>query len=465
MKLKNLIILAGVAGFFYSCKVTDTYQNPEVEQSKKDNLFREKTSSDTLSTANVSWNQIFTDVKLQNIIKKTVENNLDLKIAITRIQEADAVFKQSKLQNLPTVDGIASVRDTKNSAAAQGANFRMPDLMNYQLGLSAGWEVDIWGRIKSLKKSAYANFLQTDAAKRAVQTQLVAQAATLYYQLVSLDKQLEITNQTIELRKQDVEAAQLLMDAAYLTGADVEQSKANLYSAQLMIPDLELQIQQTENSLSILMNDNPQTIDRNSIDSQIVYSDLKTGVPVSLLKNRPDVQASELAFRVAFENKNVAMAEVYPSLNLTATLGLSTRLLENFFTNSLFYTLGGTLTQNIFQQGSRRAQVKITEARKMQAYYTFQNTLISAGAEVSNSLLSYQKAKEKETTRQLQIQSLEKALEFNKELLTYSSNVNYVNVLTAEQALLQARLSGVNDKLQQLQAVTEFYRALGGGQF
>ena len=190
MKLKNLIILAGVAGFFYSCKVTDTYQNPEVEQSKKDNLFREKTNSDTLSTANVSWNQIFTDVKLQNIIKKTVENNLDLKIAITRIQEADAVFKQSKLQNLPTVDGIASVRDTKNSAAAQGANFRMPDLMNYQLGLSAGWEIDIWGRIKSLKKSAYANFLQTDAAKRAVQTQLVAQAATLYYQLVSLDKQL-----------------------------------------------------------------------------------------------------------------------------------------------------------------------------------------------------------------------------------------------------------------------------------
>ena len=232
-----------------------------------------------------------------------------------------------------------------------------------------------------------------------------------------------------------------------------------------MIPDLELQIQQTENSLSILMNDNPQTIDRNSIDSQLVYSDLKTGVPVSLLKNRPDVQASELAFRAAFENKNVAMAEVYPTLNLTSTIGLSTRLLENFFTNSLFYTLGGTLTQNIFQQGSRKAQVRVTEARKMQAFYTFQNTLLAAGGEVSNALLSYQKAKEKESTRQLQIQSLEKALEFNKELLTYSSNVNYVNVLTSEQALLQARLSGVNDKLQQLQAVTEFYRALGGGQF
>ncbi|MCG2792623.1 MAG: efflux transporter outer membrane subunit [Weeksellaceae bacterium] len=465
MKLSNIIILAGVAGFFHSCKVTETYSNPAVEQSRQDNLFRQKSSSDSTSLANVSWNQIFADAKLQNIIKKTVANNLDLKVAIAKIQEADAIFKQSQLQNLPSLDGIASVKETKNSASAQGGNFVIPDLTNYQLGISTGWEVDIWGRISSLKRSAYAGFLQSDAAKRAVQTQLVAQAASLYYQLISLDKQLEITNQTIELRKKDVESVELLMDAGYLTGADVEQSKANLYSAQLSVPDLELQIQQTENALSTLMNDNPNTIDRNSIDSQVVYTDLKTGIPVSLLKNRPDVQAAELSFRQAFENKNVALAQVYPTFNITGTIGLSTKTLENFFSNSLFYTVGGSLTQNIFQQGNRKAQVRITEARKQQAYFTFQNTLLTAGSEVSNALLSYQKAKEKESTRLLQIRSLEKAVEFNKELLTYSSNVNYVNVLTSEQSLLQAQLAGVNDKLQQLQAVTEFYRALGGGQF
>ncbi len=465
IKIINLVLLAGIAGFFYSCKVTDTYQDPQIEKSRQDNLFRQKTSNDSISTANVAWNQIFTDAKLQTIIKKTIENNLDLKVAVARIQEADAVFKQSRLQNLPSLDATASVTETKNSAAAQGGNFIMPDLLVYRLGISTGWEVDIWGRIKSLKRSAYAGFLQTDAAKRAVQTQLVAQAANLYYQLISLDKQLEITKQTIELRKKDVETVEALMEAAYLTGADVEQSRANLYSAQLTIPDLELQIQQTENSLNVLMNDNPQSIDRNSIDSQLVYTDLKTGIPASLLKNRPDVQAAELSFRQAFENKNIAMAQVYPALNITGTLGLSSRTLQDFFTNSLFYTAGGTLTQNIFQMGNRKAQVKIMEARKMQAYYTFEKTLLTAGSEVSNSLLSYQKAKEKEATRQLQIQSLEKALEFNKELLTYSSNTNYVNVLTSEQSLLAAKLAGVNDKLQQLQAVTEFYRALGGGQF
>ncbi len=465
IKIINIILMAGVAGFFYSCKVTDTYQNPQVEQDRQDNLFRQKTSNDSISTANVAWNQIFTDQKLQNIINKTIQNNLDLKIALTRIQEADAVFKQSKLQNLPSLDGVASVTETKNSAAAQGGNFIMPDLLVYRLGISTGWEVDIWGRIKSLKRSAYAGFIQTDAARRAVQTQLVAQAANLYYQLVALDKQLEITKQTIELRKQDVETVEALMEAAYLTGADVEQSRANLYSAQLTVPDLEMQIQQAENALSILMNDNPHAIDRNSLDTQVVYSDLKTGVPVALLKNRPDVQAAELGFRQAFENKNMAMAQVYPTLNITGTLGLSSRTLENFFTNSLFYTAGGTLTQNIFQMGNRKAQVKIMEARKMQAYYTFEQTLLTAGSEVSNALFSYQKAKEKESTRLLQIQSLEKAVEFNKELLTYSSNTNYVNVLTSEQSLLAAKLAGVNDKLQQLQAVTEFYRALGGGQF
>lgn len=465
IKIINLVLLAGIAGFFYSCKVTDTYQDPQIEKSRQDNLFRQKTSNDSISTANVAWNQIFTDAKLQNIINKTIQNNLDLKVAVARIQEASAVFKQSNLQSLPSLDATASVTETKNSAAAQGGNFVMPDLLVYRLGISTGWEIDVWGRIKAFKKSAYAGFLQTDAAKRAVQTQLVAQAANLYYQLISLDKQLEITKQTVELRKKDVETVEALMEAAYLTGADVEQSKANLYSAQLTIPDLELQIQQTENSLNVLMNDNPHSIDRNSIDSQVVYTDLKTGIPASLLKNRPDVQAAELSFRQAFENKNLAMAQVYPALNITGTLGLSSRTLENFFSNSLFYTLGGTVTQNIFQMGNRKAQVKIMEARKMQAYYTFEKTLLTAGSEVSNSLLSYQKAKEKESTRQLQIQSLEKAVEFNKELLTYSSNVNYVNVLTSEQSLLAAKLAGVNDKLQQLQAVTEFYRALGGGQF
>lgn len=465
IKTSHIVSTIGLAALLQSCKVTETYQKPNIKSEWENSLFRNQTNQDSLSVAKLAFSQIFTDDKLQGIIKKTIENNYDLKIAVARINEADAVFKQSQLNNLPTVDAVAGIKDSKNSAAAQGNNLRMPDVMNYQLGISAGWEIDVWGKMASMKRSAYAGFLQTEAAKRAVQTQLVSQTASLYYQLLSLDKQLEITKQTIALREKNVEAVQLLMDAAYLTGADVEQSKANLYAVQLMVPDLETQIQQIENSLNILMGETPKLIERNTIDSQAILMDFKTGLPASLLQNRPDVLAAEMAFRQAFENKNIALAQVYPSLNITGTLGLSSQNLKDFFTESLFYSIGGSLTQNIFQQGNRKAQVKIAEARQQQAYLGFEKTLLIAGAEVSDALVGYEKAKSKETTRELQIQSLQKALDYSNELLTYSSKVNYVNVLTAEQALLQAKLSAVNDKLQQLQAMTEFYRALGGGQF
>lgn len=465
IKTSHIVSIISVAAFLQSCKVAEVYEKPKIKTEWENNLFRKQTNQDSISVGQVSYHQIFTDEKLQTILNKTVQNNYDLKIAVARIQEADAVFKQSQLNNLPTLDATASVKNSQISSAAQGGNLKMPDVMNYQLGISAGWEIDIWGKMAAMKRSAYAGFLQTEAARRAVQTQLVAQAASMYFQLVTLDKQLEITQQTIDLRTKNVEAVQLLMDAAYLTGADVEQSKANLYAAQLMVPDLEIQIQQIENSLNILMGESPKVIDRGDIDSQMISADFRTGLPATLLQNRPDVLAAELNFRQAFENTNIAKTQLYPSLNITGALGLSSQNLKDFFKESLLYSIGGSLSQNIFQQGSRKAQVKITQARQEQAYLTFEKSLLTAGAEVSSALMTYDRAKSKESTRQLQIASLQKALDFSNELLTYSSKVNYVNVITAEQALLQAQLSAVTDKLQQLQAMTEFYRALGGGQF
>lgn len=462
-KIKYIITLFVISGWIVSCKVVKNYQQPQSELSNQ-NLYRETTNNDSISTGKVAWTEIFRDEKLQNIIRKVISNNLDLKIAIERINQADAVFKQSQLATLPVLSAYASPSVSKNSPAAQNV-LATEAIPNFQLGISAGWEINIWGKISSAKRSAYANFLQTDAAKRAVQTQLVAQAADLYYQLLSLDKQLEITKQTIEIRKKDLESSKLLMDAAYLTGADIAQSEANLYSAQLSVPDLEVSIAQTENALSILMNEIPQNIDRNSIDSQEIYSNLRTSIPALLLKNRPDVQAAELAFRTAFENENIALASLYPSINISASLGLSSRYLSDFFTNSVFYSAAGTISQNIFQQGTVKTQIKTTESVKQQALYAFQQTVLTAGSEVSNALLSFQKAREKEDFRKSEISSLQTAWEFSKELLVYSNKANYINVLTAEQSLLQARLSAVNDKLQQLQAVTEFYRALGGGQF
>jgi outer membrane protein TolC len=190
---------------------------------------------------------------------------------------------------------------------------------------------------------------------------------------------------------------------------------------------------------------------------------LQTGVSSQLLNNRPDVQAAEIALRATFENTNVAKAYFYPSLTLTANAGLSTLDVRNFFQNSIFYNLVGGLTQPIFARGQNKARLKTAKAQQQIAFYDFQQRLLVAGQEVSNALFAYQTASEKETTRSQQISSLNKAVEYTKELLRYSSATNYTDVLTSEQSLLAAQINSVNDRLQRLQSIVNLYRALGGG--
>ena len=254
-----------------------------------------------------------------------------------------------------------------------------------------------------------------------------------------------------------------LKEGAVVNGAAVVQSEANLYAAQVTLPDLKRSIRETENALSILLGKGPGKVDRSTLDQQTAYSNLQTGVSAQLLQNRPDVQAAEFAFRAAFENKNVAKAFFYPALTLTANGGLSSLSLENFFDNSIFYNLIGGITQPIFNKGQNKARLKTAEAQQQIAFYSFQQTLLTGGQEVSDALYAYQAAAEKESTRAKQIASLTKAVDFTKELLRYSSATNYTDVLTSEQSLLTAQLNGINDRLQKLQSVVNLYRALGGG--
>jgi outer membrane protein TolC len=305
--------------------------------------------------------------------------------------------------------------------------------------------------------------LQTDAAKRAVQTQLVSTIANNYYLLLALDKQLKITEQTLQNRIKAVETMKALKDAAIVNGAAVVQSEANRYAAEVTIPDLKRRIRETENALNILLAKPGTTILRGNLDNQKTIADLKTGVPSQLLKNRPDIQQAEFAFETAFENTNLAKTYFYPSLTLTANGGLSSLTIENLFNNSIFYSVVGGLTQPIFNRGLNKARLASAKAAQQEAYYTFQKALLTAGTEVSNYLYAYQTAQEKQGFREQQIDALTKSVDYTNELLKYSSATNYTDVLTSEQALLTAQLNGVDDELQKLQAVVNLYRALGGG--
>ena len=463
MNFRYRILLFAFCALTIAGCVTKKYERPAVNSN---DLYRDSRNADSTTIADLPWKTLFADATLQTLIQQGLNENLDLKQAIERIKIADATLQQSRAAFLPSLSGDLSVTDAKQSRAAlnfpPGININT-ETQTYRAQLSTSWEADIWGRLSSSKRSAYASLLQTDAAKRAVQTQLIANIANNYYNLLALDKQLSITEQTIKIRQADVETMKSLKEGAVVNGAAVVQSEANLYAAQVTLPDLKRTIRETENALSILLGKGPGSIARTSIDQQVIYSDLQTGLSAQLLQNRPDVQAAEFAFRAAFENRNVAKTAFYPALTLTANGGLSSLTLKNFFDNSIFYNLIGGITQPIFNRGQNKARLRTAEAQQQQAFYSFQQTLLTGGQEVSNALFAYQTAVEKETTRARQIESLTKAVDFTKELLRYSSATNYTDVLTSEQSLLTAQLNSINDRLQKLQAVVNLYQALGGG--
>ncbi|MDR7212389.1 efflux transporter outer membrane subunit [Flavobacterium piscis] len=458
------IIMVTAATLLSACSVTKKYERPSTISTDK--LYRDQAVVDSTTIANMPWQSVFKDEKLNALIQKGLDQNLNLKNAIENIVQARASLRQSKLAYYPTLNLDANATHTKQSEA--GLNFPAGININtltttYKLGLSTSWEADIWGKLSSSKRAALASYLATDAAKQAVQTQLIADIANNYFLLLAYDKQLLITQETLESRIKNVQTIKDLKEGAIVTGASVVQSEANQHAAEVLIPDLKQSIRETENTLNILLGQAPGPIDRGTLENQVIPENLATGLPSQLLQNRPDVRQAEFNLRNAFEMTNMAKTYFYPSLTLTASGGFSNLQLTDFFTNSVFYSLIGGLTQPIFNQGINKTRLTTTQSQQVQAYNDFQQSLLTAGQEVSNALYSYQMAVEKQDSREKQIAALEKAVDFTQQLLEYSSATNYTDVLTSEQNLLSAQLSGINDNLQKLQAVVDLYRALGGG--
>jgi outer membrane protein, multidrug efflux system len=437
-----------------SCKVTENYKRSTLTDNR---LYRDVNTIDTTTIADIPWKQIFSDTLLQSLIQEGIDNNLDLKIAIARIKQAQANLRQSNAALYPTLDGHATGTDQKLADSGSKSEF-------YQLYGNASWEADIWGKLKSIKRAALAALLQSDSYKRAVQTQLISDIATDYYALLAYDAQLQVTLKTVENRTQDVVTMKLLKESDVVTGAAVVQSEANRYSAEVTIPDLRQNIRETENALSKLLGRNPGGIARDSLNNQQVQVGLQTGIPAQLLANRPDVQEAEYQLRYYFELTNVAKSYFYPSLTITAEIGLSNGSISQLFSaSSLFGNIVGGLAQPIFNQGLNKQRLRVAQAQQEEYIATFKKTLLNAGLEVSNALYNYKAATDKIKIRSQQISFLQKSVEFTKELLKYTANTNYTDVLTSEQSLLAAQLNSVSDRVQQLQAIVALYRSLGGG--
>jgi multidrug efflux system outer membrane protein len=457
--LKYIVVLGG-ALTLQSCFVAKKYDRPTIDT---EDLYRsEVVAKDSTSMADMPWQDLFTDPILQGHIQKGLENNFDIRTAIQNIAASEASLKQRKAGYFPTLNANGTWTHQEISGNSQfGSLFSSLD--QYQLAANLSWEADIWGKIRSNKRAANAQFLQSVAANQAVKTQVVANIASLYYQLLSLDAQLEIAEQTLTNRTQSIETIVALKDAGQVNEVAVKQTEAQKYATELIIEDLKYNIEILENTMSILLGESPKNIDRSTFDAQVLTPEIDLGVPALLLANRPDVIAAEYGLVNAFELTNVARSNFYPSLTITATTGFqSLELSELIDANSFFANIVSGLTQPIFNQRQLRTQKEIALSNQEKALIGFERALKTAGKEVSDALASYNNETKKLSIRTQQVDALKKASEYSEELLNYGM-ATYLEVLTAKDNALSSELSLIDNKFKQMNAIITLYRALGGG--
>src|SRR5699024_4447859 len=397
--MKSIYKILGIGLIFFTaqaCFVAKEYQEPEgiVEEE----TFRtDQLSEDSLSLAEVSWKDIFTDAYLQEYIDKALVNNIDIRIALEQISAAEAYVKQGKAGYWPSVNAGAdytlSYPSKNGSQGALLSQTGKDHVEIYSLAGNLSWEADIWGKIRSQKRAFDASYLQTVAAHQTVKTGLIAGIASAYYQLLAIDKQIEVTEQTIETRKISLETTQALKEAGAgnITSTAVQQTEAQYLGAKAMLIDLKNQARLLENVISILMGEEPHAIERSSLEEQDLTEELHVGVPLQLLSNRPDVIAAENNYRQAFEMTNVARANFYPSLTIGASGGVEALKLDNWFdANSLFANVLGGITAPIFNGRQIKTQYEVSKIQQEQARLNYRGVLLQASKDVSDALYNYE---------------------------------------------------------------------------
>lgn len=453
--MKKTLYLLSTAALLSSCGIYNKYKPVT---SVPDNLYGEEVAATdtTASLGTLGWRELFTDPQLQALIEQGLENNTDLQSAHWRVKEAEASLKAAKLAFLPSfaLAPQGTVSSFDKSKATQ----------TYSLPLTASWEVDIFGRVFNAKRQAKAVMEQSKDYAQAVQTQLIATIANTYYTLLMLDEQLRISESTEQTWKESLESTRALMKAGMANEAAVSQTEATYYSIRTTVLDLREQINQVENSLSLVLAQTPQTIRRGTLAEQTLPEYFTVGIPLQMLSNRPDVRSAERGIAQAFYGVAQARSAFYPSVVLSGSAGWTNNSGAGIVNpGKLLATAVGSLTQPLFNKGQNSAQLRIAKAQQEEAKLTFQQTLLNAGSEVNNALTQYQTAQSKSAEYEKQIAALERAVESTSLLMTHGSTT-YLEVLTARQTLLNAQLTQTANRFTEIQGIVNLYQALGGGE-
>ena len=457
--MKKIIILMCATALLSSCHIYKSYDRPEditVEGLYRDTIAGGDTlAADTANFGNLPWKEVFTDAQLQTLIEQALTNNADLRSAALTVKQAQAALMSARLAYAPML--ALSPQGTVSSFDKGKAT------QTYSLPVTASWQIDLFGQLLNPKRKAQVSLKQTQFYEQAVQTQVIANVANMYYTLLMLDRQLQISESTCDILKRNLETVEAMKEAAMANSAAVEQSRTAYAQVLASLPDIRQSIRETENALCLMLNQPAQSIARGTLEQQQLPAEFSTGIPLQLLSNRPDVKAAEMSLAASYYDTNSARAAFYPGLNITGMAG---------WTNGSGITVSNpgefmlqalaSLAQPIFNNGKLIANLKVSKAEERIAQMNYQQTILEAGKEVSDALYLFDTQNKKLVEDRGQVEQLDKAVTYTKALFQ-SGDATYLEILTAQQNLLSAQLSEVADNFQRMQAVINLYSALGGG--
>lgn len=466
MKTRNILSFVLAAALLSSCSLYKNYERPASIQA--DGIYGDALSGDSLGMGDIQWRQFFSDPTLQALIEKTLQQNSSMRQADLRIEEAQNSLKAANLAFFPSLafapsGTITGAIDPYNREEYKD-NMGNGATKTYSFPLALNWQIDCFASLRNAKKKQEVAVENMKSVRQAVQTALVANVATMYYTLAMLDQQLAVASQTAENWKKNLEVTKLLMEAGQSNKAAVASTEANYWSICTNVVSLEQSIREMENILTALAGENPGHVSRQALTTFQTPDICTTGLPISLLSRRPDVQQAELALSTAFYNKNIAKAAFYPALTLTANGQFANSMSGVGIVNpgGLVLAAVASLTQPIFQNGKIRAAYKNSQAELEVATIGFQQTLIDAGAEVNTAMAAIKTAQAKKELIANQVKSLEDAV-FATEQLMKLSSTNYLQVLTAQSSLLSAQLNQISNDYNVIANTISLYQALSGG--
>ena len=456
----KIITLMCTTALLSSCHIYKAYDRPEdisAEGLYRDTaLVNSAAASDTTNFGNVPWREVFTDPQLQGYIEQALASNADLRSAMLNVESAQAALMSARLAYLPQI-GLSPQGTLTNWNKGEATS------KTYSIPVTASWQIDLFGQILNPKRAAQVSLKQAEYNQQAVQTQLIASTANIYYTLLMLDRQLQITENTADVLKKYVETMEAMYEYGSVNSAAIEQSRSAYAQVVASLSDLRQSLTETENAFCLILNEPAHAIERGVLEDQVLPTEFSAGIPIQLLSNRPDVKAAEMTLAACYYNTNSARAAFYPNITLSGSAGWTNSSGAGIVNpGKLLASLVGSLTQPLFYRGTNIARLKQAKAQEEQAKIGFQTALLNAGNEVSNALSLYQNTLAKVNSRTMQVNSSRKAAEDTKELFNLGTST-YLEVLTAEQSYLSAQLSEVSDTFDQMQAVINLYQALGGG--